>query len=101
LVPEIRMTRKQTLVALGLALASLAGPVAVSAQNLEMASPPATANVAAPVRGMTMAQVERQFGAPTERYAPVGEPPITRWVYADKVVYFEYDHVVHAVIVRR
>lgn len=96
------MTRKQSLVALGLALASLAGPVAVSAQNLEMASPPeATSSVAAPVRGMSMAQVEKQFGAPTERYAAVGQPPITRWVYPDKVVYFEYEHVVHAVIVRR
>jgi hypothetical protein len=95
------MTRKQSLVVLGLALASLAGPVAVSAQNLEMASPPATSSVAAPVRGMSMAQVEKQFGAPTERYAPVGQPPITRWVYPDKIVYFEYEHVVHAVIVRR
>ena len=47
-----------------------------------------------------MSQVEKQFGAPTERYAPVGQPPITRWVYGDKVVYFEYDHVVHAVLVR-
>ena len=96
------MTRKQSLIALGLALAALAGPVAVSAQNLEMATPPATTtNVAAPARGMTMSQVERQYGAPSERFAPVGQPPITRWVYADKVVYFEYDHVVHAVLVRR
>jgi hypothetical protein len=48
-----------------------------------------------------MAQVERQFGAPTERVAAVGQPPITRWVYADKIVFFEYDHVVHAVALRR
>jgi hypothetical protein len=102
LIPEIRMTRKQSLVALGLALAALAGPVAVTAQNLEMATPPAGAtSVAAPARGMTMSQVEKQFGAPGERHAPVGQPPITRWVYGDKVVYFEYDHVVHAVLVRR
>jgi len=95
------MTRKQSLVALGLALATLACPVAVTAQNLEMAAPPApTANVAAPARGMTMSQVEQQYGAPSERHAAVGQPPITRWVYADKVVYFEYDHVVHAVLVR-
>ena len=94
------MTRKLSLVAHGLALAALAGPVAVTAQNLEMASPPATTSVAAPARGMTMSQVDKQYGAPTERYAPVGQPPITRWVYADKVVYFEYDHVVHAVLVR-
>ena len=96
------MTRKQPFLALGLALAALAGPAAVTAQNLEMASPPAaTTSVAAPTRGMSMSQVEKQFGAPTERYAAVGQPPITRWVYTDKVVYFEYDHVVHAVLVRR
>jgi hypothetical protein len=96
------MTRTQSLLAHGLALAALAGPVAVTAQNLEMATPPAAGiSVAAPARGMTMSQVEKQFGAPGERFAPVGEPPITRWVYADKVVYFEYDHVVHAVLVQR
>ena len=48
-----------------------------------------------------MAQVERQFGAPTERFAAVGQPPITRWVYRTMIVYFEYDHVVHAVTLRR
>ncbi len=47
-----------------------------------------------------MAQVERQFGAPTERFAAVGQPPITRWVYP-AIVFFEYDHVVHAVALRR
>jgi len=44
-----------------------------------------------------MAQVEAQFGAPTQRYAAVGQPPITRWVYPTFVVFFEYQHVVHAV----
>ena len=43
------------------------------------------------------AQVEAQFGAPAERYAAVGQPPITRWVYPAFVVYFEYQHVVHTV----
>lgn len=94
------MTRKQSIVALGLALTGLCGTPVAFAQNLEMAPPPAQSAVAAPSRGMTMGQVEQRFGAPTERFAPVGQPPITRWVYADKVVYFEYDHVVHAVVVR-
>ena len=94
------MTRKQSLVALGLALAGLCGTPALVAQNLEIVPPPGTSVVATPGRGMTMDQVEKQFGAPTERFAPVGQPPITRWVYADKVVYFEYDHVVHSVVVR-
>jgi hypothetical protein len=73
------MSRTQSFVAFGLALVGLAS---------------------APARGMTMAQVEKHFGAPSERFAAVGQPPITRWVYPDKVVYFEYDHVVHAVLVR-
>ena len=94
--------RKLTFVALGLALAGLPATSTVFAQNLEMASPPAaTTDVAAPARGMTMTQVEKQYGAPSERSAAVGQPPITRWVYPDKVVYFEYDHVVHAVLVRK
>jgi hypothetical protein len=94
--------RKQTLTAISLCLAGLATAPVLPAQTLEMANPPAaTTAVATPARGQTMAQVERQFGAPTERFAPVGQPPITRWVYADKIVYFEYDHVVHAVTLRR
>jgi hypothetical protein len=48
-----------------------------------------------------MAQVERQYGAPAERFAAVGRPPITRWDYPNMVVFFEYDHVVHAVALRR
>ena len=92
------MSRKQSPLVLGVALvvASLGAAAAARAQA------PTTAPAAAstPTRGMTMSQVERQFGAPSERHAPVGQPPITRWVYADKVVYFEYDHVVHAVVVR-
>jgi len=94
--------RKQTFTAISLCLAGLATAPALPAQTLEMADPPAaTTAVATPARGQSMAQVERQFGAPSERFAPVGQPPITRWVYADKVVYFEYDHVVHAVTLRR
>jgi hypothetical protein len=94
--------RKQTLSALSLALAAFAAAPSLPAQNLEMAAPPAAAaSVGTPARGTTMAQVERQFGAPAERYPAVGQPPITRWVYPSMVVYFEYDHVVHAVALRR
>ncbi|HET9695039.1 MAG TPA: hypothetical protein VFP48_11705 [Steroidobacteraceae bacterium] len=95
------MSRKQSIVALGLVLAGLSATPVLYAQNLEMVpQPAATSTAATPSRGMTMGQVEKRFGAPAERYAPVGQPPITRWVYTDKVVYFEYDHVVHAVVVR-
>jgi len=50
-----------------------------------------------PAGGMSMEQVENQYGAPTRRYDPVGDPPITRWEYADFVVYFEYRLVIHSV----
>jgi hypothetical protein len=50
-----------------------------------------------PGRGSRMADVEARFGAPDRRSAAVGRPPITRWDYADFIVYFEYDHVVHTV----
>lgn len=59
------------------------------------------AGVERPHRGATMAAVEQQFGAPKTKLAPVGEPPITRWVYDDFTVYFEYDRVIHAVIHRK
>lgn len=50
-----------------------------------------------PSRGMTMARVESAFGAPAERRGAVGDPPISRWEYADFVVYFEHERVIHAV----
>jgi len=79
-----------------------------SAQVLEMPegdaaspTPPAeTLSFTLPGRGMTKEMVEEKFGSPTEKVAPVGEPPITRWVYGNFTVYFEYDIVLHAVLNR-
>jgi hypothetical protein len=91
--------RKTVLAAFGIACGLALAPS--FAQNLQMAEPPAAeAKAAVPTRGMTMAQVEARFGAPSQRYDAVGQPPITRWVYPAFVVYFEYKHVVHAVAVR-
>ena len=50
-----------------------------------------------PSRGMTQARVESSYGAPQTRHAAVGDPPISRWDYAEFVVFFEYDKVIHAV----
>jgi len=50
-----------------------------------------------PKRGSSMAAVEAKFGAPKTRHAAVGDPPITRWDYESFSVYFEHQHVVHAV----
>jgi hypothetical protein len=50
-----------------------------------------------PARGMSQERVERDFGEPQSRQSAVGEPPISRWEYADFIVYFEYDKVIHSV----
>ncbi|MGH8148927.1 MAG: hypothetical protein ACRETB_02970 [Steroidobacteraceae bacterium] len=54
-----------------------------------------------PQRGMNMAHVERQFGAPVTRHAAVGNPPITRWDYPDYSVFFERHTVIHTVVTGR
>jgi hypothetical protein len=53
-----------------------------------------------PTRGMTMQKVQDDWGQPSMRRAPVGEPPITRWEYPGFVVYFEHNRVIHAVLKR-
>lgn len=50
-----------------------------------------------PARGMTMDKVENELGRPVEIAPSIGEPPITRWTYADRVVFFEHARVIHVV----
>ncbi len=51
-----------------------------------------------PQKSATMNQVRAQYGDPISERAAVGEPPITRWEYADFIVYFEYQHVITTVL---
>ncbi len=51
-----------------------------------------------PARGMTMERVNSGWGEPISKGAAVGQPPITRWEYPTFVVFFEYNHVIHAVV---
>jgi hypothetical protein len=56
-----------------------------------------------PKRGITMSEVEKQFGAPVTRHPAVGggnphQPRITRWDYNGFSVFFEDDHVIHSVV---
>jgi hypothetical protein len=56
-----------------------------------------------PKRGLTMDEVEKQFGAPVTRHAAVGgasaqQPPITRWDYNSFSVVFERDRVIDSVV---
>lgn len=51
-----------------------------------------------PKSGSKMSQVLKRFGQPLQKSAPVGEPPIERWDYAEFSVYFEYQRVIHSVL---
>ena len=56
-----------------------------------------------PVRGMSMTQVEREFGVPVEKLPTRGgdaprHPPINRWRYNGYTVYFERNRVIHSVV---
>lgn len=58
-----------------------------------------------PARGMTMAQVEAKYGAPSDKLEPRGGqkrqwPTINRWTYPNFVVYFEKSKVIDAVAVK-
>ncbi len=76
-----------------------------SADKLQMhslAESPANSasGVPRPASGSTMDEVRTRFGDPAEVIGPVGEPPITRWVFADYTVYFEGNRVIHSVVHR-
>ncbi len=90
------MRRISFLLLLALGLGSL--PVTTTADTLVVESVNAAATVDRPARGMTTDAVLQKFGEPLERRGPVGDPPISHWVYADFVVYFEQDRVIHAVV---
>lgn len=51
-----------------------------------------------PKNGQNMSVVESRYGAPEQRHAAVGDPPITRWDYKDYSVYFEHDLVLYTVL---
>jgi len=62
-------------------------------------------NMSSPGRGMSMAQVEKRFGAPRDKLNPAGgdtklHPVINRWVYDNYIVYFERDRVITTVAAR-
>ena len=56
-----------------------------------------TPDIPVPESGLSQEQVEARFGAPQAIIPPVGDPPITRWQYAQFTVYFEYNYVIHSV----
>jgi hypothetical protein len=80
-----------------LASAAVAEPIVVNEEVQVRAS-----QLERPKRGITMDQVEKQFGAPVTRHATVGgaphQPPITRWDYNGFSVVFERDRVIDSVV---
>ncbi len=87
-----------TRISLGLTVAILLGaPSPAVAESPPRPAQAALSHVGSmPVRGMSMAEVARHFGAPVKKSAAVGQPPISQWHYDGFVVYFEYSHVIHA-----
>ena len=88
-----------------LALAALAGNSVARAETLLVDRVKQERRFDFPSRGMTMAQVERHFGAPRDKMSPAGgdaplHPVINRWVYDGYVVYFERDRVISSVAAR-
>ena len=50
-----------------------------------------------PGRAWTQQKVQDNFGTPSSRRGPVGDPAITVWNYGSFSVYFEQNRVVHSV----
>lgn len=89
------------LAASGLLIAALPAPA--HADTLLVDRVKQEAGIPKPVRGMSMAEVERRFGAPQSRLDPRGGqkrqwPTINRWVYPAYVVYFERSKVIDVVL---
>jgi len=85
---------------LALTVLLMTTPIAyVQADTMNMRSiGDAPAGVQIPQRAVTMDQVKMQFGEPMDAKPAIGEPPITRWEYANFTVYFEYNRVIESVI---
>lgn len=87
---------------LGLAVGAFACGSIAHAETLLVQRVKEERGMHAPHRGMTMAQVERDFGAPARKLEPAGgdtphHPPINRWEYANFTVYFERSIVIDSV----
>lgn len=98
--------RRLVFLSLVVLLGALLAPLPGVADSLDMptdigATPGDTQSVDKPQRGMTMDQVSSQYGEPSQKLAPVGDPPITRWIYPQFTVTFERQYVIDAVVPRK
>jgi hypothetical protein len=67
---------------------------------IESAPPNSAAGVMRPRNGESMTSVRAGYGEPSSIKEAIGDPPITRWLYPDYTVYFEYDRVIEVVVHR-
>ncbi|TAK39962.1 MAG: hypothetical protein EPO30_02040 [Lysobacteraceae bacterium] len=93
------MNRFGTIVPLALLCAFAAG---AHADTLLVERVEQSDTAALPAHGLSMAQVQARFGAPSARLEPRGGqkaawPVIHRWTYPAFTVYFEKDKVIDAV----
>jgi hypothetical protein len=91
---------KRFLLILGIAIVSTSHADVLTVPSATDEAPAATTfdRSQLPARGTNMNAVRNRFGEPASISGPIGNPPITRWTYDDFLVFFEYRHVINAVI---
>ena len=90
---------------LGLGIGLVAGVNMLHADTLLLKRVQEERGMHVPHRGMTMKQVQQEFGTPTSKMKPAGgdapkHPVIYRWVYPKFTVYFERNIVIDSVATR-
>ena len=97
------MIKYRTSLGLAVLLAIALAPSVAQADSLLVNRVQQEKGMNLPSRGMSMTQVEKQWGAPQRKLSPRGgdtakHPVINRWDYANFIVYFEHSHVIHSVL---
>ena len=97
------MIKYRTSLGLAVLLAIALAPSVAQADSLLVNRVQQEKGMNLPSRGMSMTQVEKQWGAPQRKLNPRGgdtakHPVINRWDYANFIVYFEHSHVIHSVL---
>ena len=97
------MIKYRTSLGLAIALAVTLAPSMAQADSLLVNRVQQEKGMNLPSRGMSMGQVEKQWGTPQRKLTPRGgdsdkHPVINRWDYANFIVYFEHSHVIHSVL---
>jgi hypothetical protein len=80
-----------------LMLATLLITPSINVAELTIPSDSDVSHQIMPNRGLSMAAVLGRFGEPNQRFGPIGQPPISEWVYGSFRVYFEYRTVLHSI----